>query len=354
MRKPVNYLLLTTLLFALAGCPPQQPLSEPNTTELAPEEPAPPPQEEPEPEKTPEPEKIPEPAQPPVEPNDHAPEPTKSEPEEPNEPNTPVIVKFHDKCAPLLSKFVIEAGAVKYSSLRRTGQIEKLLREFENLEPNEYESWPQNDKIALWINAYNIKMLDILCRNYPIESSKFDRIFWHPTSIRHIPPSNKTDSSKWDAYKLIVMNEQFTLQQIEQRFFIAQFNEPRIYFTLMQGGMSGPPLRNEPYYGQKLNQQLTDQIKMYLKRRNTFAIDRKNNHLYLPAILQRSWYGRFFSPKYATDKKFKDKRSDIRAVLNFLIEYLPSDDIDYLQTHSFTIRYINYDWRLNDASEKKN
>ncbi|UCE98585.1 MAG: DUF547 domain-containing protein [Planctomycetota bacterium] len=253
-------------------------------------------------------------------------------------------VSFHDKCADILTNYVDEEGMVDYKTLKRKRfDLKKLLDEFDNLDRELYNSWPQEDKIAFWLNAYNIQMLKIIVDNYPIESSRIYRLFWPPTSIRHI-------KDIWNKYKFVVMDEEFTLAEIEKRLFRQEFDEPRIFFALSQASISSPPLRNEPYYGHRLYEQLDHQVKKFLADTQGFRIDRYDKTVYLSAILQPTWFGREFFSKYGTDKKFKDQQPPTRAVLNFITNYISEHDIAFLEVQNYSIKYMKYDWRLNDGS----
>ena len=255
-------------------------------------------------------------------------------------------VSFHDKCAYILNSFVNEKGAVYYRTLRRKRlELKKLLNEFDELDPNKYNSWPKKDKIAFWINVYNIQMLNIIVDNYPIDASRVLSLFWGPYSIRHI-------KGIWTDYKFIVMDEEFTLQEIQQRFFHKEFDEPLIYFALSYAALSSPPLRNEPYYGYKLHEQLEDQTKRFLSSPRAFKINRDKQIVYLSAMFQSTWYGQEFIDKFATDKKFKDQQPVTRSVLNFISNYIPRQDVDFLEVENYSVKYMNYDWTLNDISSK--
>jgi len=255
-------------------------------------------------------------------------------------------VFFHDKCADILNNFVDEDGMVDYRALRRKRlELKKLLDEFDELDPNEYNSWPKEDKIAFWINAYNIQMLNIMVDNYPIDASRILSLFWGPYSIRHI-------KGIWTDYKFMVMDEEFTLRQIQQRFFHKEFDEPMVYFALCYASLSSPPLRNEPYYGYKLSQQLEDQTGRFLSSGRSLKIDRDKQAVYLSAILQSTWHGQEFIDKFGTDKKFKDQQPATRAVLNFITPYITPQDVDFLEVENYSVQYMKYDWTLNDSSIK--
>jgi len=277
-----------------------------------------------------------------AEPNE--PEPPQAEPAEPDKVERSPAACFHDKCAEVLKNFVNTQGMVDYKTLRRKRlDLKALLDEFDNLDPNEYSSWPKADKIAFWINAYNIQMLKIITDNYPIKSSRFLRILpgWGPKSILHI-------KGIWTDYKFLVMDEEFTLAEIEKRFFRKEFADPRTFFALNRASLAGPPLRNEPYYGEKLNKQLDDQVKRFLSSPHAFRIDKAKEKVYLSALFQKTEYGQEFISKYGIDRKFKDQQPATRAVLNFITNYVSEPAVSFLEVGNYSIQYIRYDWTIND------
>ena len=253
---------------------------------------------------------------------------------------------FHDKCAGILKEFVSYTGMIDYKELRRKRlELRALLREFDNLDPNEYKSWSREDRIAFWINVYNLQKLSVVTDNYPIQpSSRILTIFYRGTNnIRHI-------EEKISSCKFLVMDEEFTFATIEKRFFRGEFDDPRIFFALSYACLSSPPLRNEPYYGDNLNEQLDEQTKRFLSSSLAFSIDREGQKVYLSALFQSSWYGREFINKFAIDRKFKDQTAETRAVLNFITNYISKEDVNFLETGNYTIKYMTFDWTINDGS----
>jgi len=274
---------------------------------------------------------------------------TESEKNEPNETEKqqqkPVTVAFCDKCADILNNFVDDKGMVKYRELKlKRRKLSSLLREFDKLKLAEYKNWTKEDKIAFWLNAYNIKMLKIITDNYPIKGAKWLLLIWGPNNIRHI--DRDIDGIK--EQKFIVMDEEFTLAGVERRFFHKEFNEPRIFLALSQASLSSPQLRNKPYTGPELYKQLDEQAKKFLSSSRALVIDREKKRVYISAIFDPSWYGQYFIGKYGTDKKFKDQSPSVRAVLNFITNYIPERDISFLQTEYYSVKYINYNWNIND------
>ena len=264
---------------------------------------------------------------------------------EPNDLEPEFATSFHDKCLEIFSSYVNESGMVDYKRLRREGvKLTTLLGEFENLDPNEYRSWPKEDKAAFWINTYNLHKLKVVSANYPVQSSsRFLRVLWGPTDLRHI-------ESKIAVYKFLVMDEEFTFRKIENRFFRGQFDDPRIFLTLSDACLSSPPLRNEPYYGYKLNEQLDNQAKKFLSGSRAFKIDRPGRRIYLSAVFEPSRFGQDFFRKFSIDKKFKDHPPVTRAVLNFITNYISPNDVSFLEVGNYSVKYMTYDWTINDGS----
>ena len=249
-----------------------------------------------------------------------------------------------NKCTALLSKYVDNDGFINYRLLlRKKLELLDILDSFKTLNRKDYDSWSRNDKIALWINAYNLELTKIILDNYPIESTRILRLFWPPNSIRHI-------RGIWDEHKFIIMDEEFTLQTIENRYFRDEFDEPRAFLAIFYASVSGPPLRNEAYCGKDLSGQLDEQVKKFLSKSQEFRINRDSGVVSISSILIPSWQGAKFISKYGTDLKFKSQEPAVRAVLNLMIKYIPQPDVDYLETGNYTIEYINYDWTLNDRS----
>lgn len=247
-----------------------------------------------------------------------------------------------DKCTEFLKKYVSPDGKVDYRALsHRKIEMAKLLDLFKQQDRKEYNSWSNDEKLAFWINGYNLELIKIILDNYPIESNRMMRLFWPPNSIRHI-------NGIWDEHKFIIMEEEFTLRLIDQKVFQNEFSDPRVFLAISYASVSGSPLRNAGYCGQNLSTQLDEQAKKFLATPNGFRIDHENNIVYLSSILNPTWYGGQFIAKYGTDLKFKKQEPAIRAVLNFLTKYISPQDTSYLETGNYTIEYIRYDWTLNE------
>lgn len=169
------------------------------------------------------------------------------------------------------------------------------------------------------------------------------RLTWPPSDIRHI-------EGIWSNYRFIVMDEEFTLGEVERRFFHRSLADPRAFLAITYASLSSPRLRRRPYRGADLDQRLDEQVKAFLSEGNGFRIDHEKGIVHLSALFKPTWRGQEFVPRYGTDKKFKDRPAQTRAVLNFLTRYISPDEVDFLEVENYSIEYSSFDWRLNDTS----
>jgi len=93
----------------------------------------------------------------------------------------------HNSCAEILAEYVDDQGGVDYKALKRDkAGLKAVLEKFAALDAKSYQQWSKPDKIAFWLNVYNLQLSKIIVDNYPIEASRIFLVFWPPASIRHI------------------------------------------------------------------------------------------------------------------------------------------------------------------------
>jgi len=239
-----------------------------------------------------------------------------------------------------LGKNVDDNGMVGYKTLKADRKaLDKFAAAVGALPPEVYNGWTEAEKIAFWINAYNGLTLKAIIDHYPIEPSFIASLRFPKNSIRQIP-------GVWDKLKFRVMGGEMTLDEIEHSRLRRDFNEPRIHVALVCAAMGCPPLRDEPFTGEKLDGQLDDQTTRFLSDPEKFRIDRSKGRVYLSPIFK--WFGGDFAKSYGTDAKFAGHGESERAVLSFIGAYLSESDAEYLSKGDYDIEYLDYDWSLNE------
>ncbi len=214
----------------------------------------------------------------------------------------------------LLQSHVNNDGLVDYEAfIRDSTKLNLYLLELSISPPDNI--WDESDQLAYWINLYNASTIRLVTQHYPIESIK------DIGSSIQIPFVN----TPWQKEFIKVLDKTLDLDDIEHNIIREQFDEPRIHFALVCAAMSCPSLRNEAYIGSTLDNQLTDQAKIFLS-----DLDKNNissNHIIISKLF--NWYGRDFK-----------KNS---TLIEYLNKYSPT-----LINKDAETDFMDYEWSLNE------
>jgi hypothetical protein len=250
---------------------------------------------------------------------------------------------FNLAFAPILKEYVNQQGLVNYPKMRRfRAQLDDAIEKFASLPPEVYITWSQNEKIAFWMNAYNICTLKAVTDNYPIKPSRFMLLFYPANSVMHIQGIR-------DKTYFMIMGIQYTLVEIERDVLLGRFEEPMALFAISYGTMSSAALRPEPYLGKVLEKQFDEQAKNHFARPDGFRIDEANKIVYLSPIFKMyQWHEDSLLKRYGTNQLFRQFQPVDRAVLNFIKDYISPANADFLKKKEYSIEYIRYNWQLNE------
>jgi len=251
--------------------------------------------------------------------------------------------RIYDAYEELLRTYVDKDGNVDYATLRRKrGDLYAIIRDLDELDPREYLPWDRDQKIAFWLNAYNIFTLKVVIDHYPIEPTWTRVMLNYPrNSIMHIRDA-------WTKKYFKVAGVEWTLREIEREKLVKEYGDLRVCLALSYASMGGAILRNEPYYPDRLDEQLDDQARKFLSDPRGFEISGRT--VYLADIF--NWYRQDFIGKYGEIRRFREKPPQIQAYLNFIANYVRPADLRYLETQDYTVEFRKYDWRLNEQSQK--
>ena len=138
-----------------------------------------------------------------------------------------------------LLKTYAEDDGLRYAAWAENDDDKAALAAFvEYLGQIDINSLSESGKTAFYINLYNAAMLQIVLENYPIKSVKMIGLL--PFSVF------KKD-------QITLGNNKLSLDDIEKGILLHQYFDPRIHFALNCASVSCPPLRMEPFYGNRLN-----------------------------------------------------------------------------------------------------
>lgn len=246
---------------------------------------------------------------------------------------------FDRAYARVLAEFVRDAR-VDYRGLKeRPEALQETVRSLGAIRGVEVEQWPREEQLAFWINAYNVLTLHVVATHYPIKARLISSLLYPKNSIRQIPGA-------WDALRFPVAGREVTLDEIEHRILRAQFHEPRVHFALVCASRGCPPLRAEPYRGPSLDDQLENQVSTFLADRSKFRLDRARRTAWLSPIFK--WFADDFHVDVAAGL-FPGQTDPLRGALRFVSVRLAGPERRFLESESYDVRYLDYDWALNEA-----
>jgi hypothetical protein len=233
----------------------------------------------------------------------------------------------------------VRDGLVYYRAVRASRAALDRYAASLNVPAATYQSWPREQQMAFWVNAYNAFVLQTVIDHYPINGSSKA---YPSNSVRQIPGA-------FEQVKHRAAGQILTLDEIEKKI-LPQFKEPRLYLALGRGAVGSGRLRSEAYTGEQLKQQLDDVQKEFVSEQAMIRVDRSATQVSVTPII--SWHDTEFIAAYdpgATGPM--SQRSPVeRAIVAFVAPGLLPLEREFLQKNEFKLTYHPFDWRLNDLT----
>jgi len=218
--------------------------------------------------------------------------------------------------AKVLKTYNNDEGKVDYEALHANrGQLDKFI---DRIETAAIDQLSRNGQKAFWINAYNALTLRLIIDHFPLKFGGIRTINW---------------GQPWNV-KLKAAGRELTLGEIEHEVLRKwEPADPRIHFAINCASIGCPRLPDKPFTPDHLDQQLHAETIRFINDTEKVRIDREEKVLYLSAIFK--WF-----------------REDFLAVKDSLTEYvknyLGEEDKAYLENNDVSVRFLSYDWGLNE------
>lgn len=232
----------------------------------------------------------------------------------------------HDVWSQLLGKYVDADGYVDYASWKAsTSDVQALDAYLAHLSTASLEAEATRAaQWAFWINAYNAVTIRGILREYPT------------TSIRNHTAA-VVGYNIWKDLHLLVGGQPFSLDAMEHEV-LRSMGDPRIHFAIVCASVGCPRLLSEAYTADRLEVQLNGNARAFFADATKLRLDTSNGTLHLSPILD--WFGDDFGA---------DSASQLRAIA----PYLPEDAQRLALSGRARIRYLEYDWGLNDQARRQ-
>ena len=186
---------------------------------------------------------------------------------------------------------------LNYPALRRDPGYRKavqILRDF----PVERLA-NRREKLAFYINAYNILAIKMVLDHWPTKSIKDAGSFFN---------------SVWKKNAGKIGGKTVTLHEIEHEI-LRPMGEPRIHMAIVCASLSCPDLRKEPFTAKRLERQLENQVRRFLKNRGK-GVAGRGKSIQVSKIFD--WFARDFGDRIAFIRRYRsDLPADV-AITKFL------------------------------------
>ena len=233
-------------------------------------------------------------------------------------------------------------GLVNYRTLKANPtSLNEYLHELAEIDSDAYQNWTRDQKLALWINAYNAFTLKAILNHYPIEHS------WLADPLGNYPDSSiRQIKGVWDDQTWSIMGKSYTLNHMEHVIIRRELVDPRIHYVLVCASKDCPYLENQAFGAADLNERLNKASRDYIYDSRRVRIDNVNKIVHLPQIFK--WFAEDFEPGTKYKSLFKAHTSEEAGILSWVYQFSNKQDRAMLENNNFKIAYLYYDWALNE------
>ncbi len=206
---------------------------------------------------------------------------------------------------PFFKKYINKNGMIDYDFLKKNdADLEKALMYLAQNPPQ--ETWHRNEKLAFWLNVYNLQMLKIIVDNYPFQNI----LKLH-------------DGKLWQLKCIHIGDKTYCLDEIEHDIIRKELKEPRIHFAFFSGANSSPQLLNEAFTPANMNPHFETLTKRFIaSENNIIGVD-----------------------KIVISPIFKWYEIDFKDIISFINQYSKTKT-----SRDAEVIFTEYDW---DLKEKK-
>lgn len=206
---------------------------------------------------------------------------------------------------------------VDYPALSRDPRWPGVLAGLDKVDPLQLKT--REEKLAFWINAYNIFAIDLVIQNYPVKSIRDIGSWFRPV---------------WKKPAGRIGGRSYSLDEIEHDI-LRPMGEPRIHGAIVCASISCPSLLRRPYRAKSVYAQMDESLRAWMSRPDKgMALEKERRVLRVSKVFD------WFSGDFEVDG----------GVRSFVTRYAPPEAAAWLRAEkrSVSLRYFDYNWNLND------
>mmetsp|Transcript_53616 Transcript_53616/g.79684 ORF Transcript_53616/g.79684 Transcript_53616/m.79684 type:complete len:329 (+) Transcript_53616:83-1069(+) len=234
-----------------------------------------------------------------------------------------VVLKRHVKVGTGTIGDVSGINMVDYEGITKDADFAAYLQQLEEAGPSKLQPAEQ---LAFWMNAYNA-----LCINVVVQHEKKNKNV-KVDSITNL--TTKDSGPVWDQIAGKVAGEELSLNNIEHDNLRKVWDEPLVHACINCASASCPNLRPEAFVVDRLETQMDEQMREWLKNDSKGLRLTDENRLELSRIFL--WFGADFG--------------NSKGIRKFLPHYIEDEKIrNKIAKDQVTVRYFEYGWQINRA-----
>ncbi|MDN5212456.1 DUF547 domain-containing protein [Fulvivirgaceae bacterium BMA12] len=213
--------------------------------------------------------------------------------------------QFYKQVDSFLGKYTKD-GRVSYDKINKSlKDVEPIYKQIGEMN---LSNASDNEKIAFYINAYNMIVIYQVAKYYPLKSAL-------------------DQSGFFDKVKHKVAGEMITLNALEIIKLLRNYKDPKFHFVLACAAKGCPKLASYAYYPDKLQEQIDARTKTALNDSRFIRVNDNSNKVNVSMIFK--WY-------------IKDFTQNGQSVISFINTYKTNKIPD-----NYQLDYYPYDWSLN-------
>lgn len=218
------------------------------------------------------------------------------------------------------------ATTVDYTGFARDrAALDAYLGALSAVARTDFEAWPKPERTAFLLNAYNAYTVALILDGPPGTAS--------------IKDLGSLLRSPWKRRFFALLGAQRHLDDVEHGLLrgAPDFDEPRIHFAVNCASIGCPALRDEAYVASRLDAQLDDQTRRFLRDRTRNRYAAADATLHVSPIFD--WYGGDF------ERAAGSLEGWLAAYAAELAEV--AEARGRIGRGAVEVEFTDYDWRLN-------
>ena len=223
------------------------------------------------------------------------------------------------------------ASQVDYKALaKERAALASYLQALSAVTPAQYASWSKQQQYAFLANAYNAFTIEKILTRYP--------------NLKSIRDFGTVIGNPWKDRFFTLLGKPQHLDGIEHETMRAPgaFDDPRVHVAVNCASVGCPMLSNRALTPDKLDAQLEELFSRFMSDRSRNRYNAQTKTVELSRIFD--WYGKDF------DKGHKSFSSVNDVVAKYAEQLADApDDRALLRSGKVPIRFLEYDWSLNDV-----